>query len=265
MLTYQAMETSQDNFETMYYLDKLLPTIIKLLAYDGDAAAIAVLTYAAPSLEHEQAWDGKYYTHLQLRLPTHIFAQIQHRKTDLEKCICEKAELIDSDHAQESSIEFVDISPLMVSEPDWREKSKAWLAGKGTTNQGRVRSSNIASRCCDGLLFRSQPEIFLYQAFKSLGVTTAPLPVVIRGGDGYQRIEPDFLILWEGLIFIVEVDGDTIHQETPTEAHARTTILLHEGAMIERVKAEDCATSAKAFVTASRLVEIFGKRKAAAA
>jgi len=44
---------------------------------------------------------------------------------------------------------------------------------------------------CDGLLFRSQPEINLYRAFKALGITFAPLPVFIRGGETY----PTFRII----------------------------------------------------------------------
>lgn len=67
------------------------------------------------------------------------------------------------------------------------------------TNQGRVRSKNVAPRERDGLLFRSQAEINLYLALKQVGVSFAPLPVFVRGGREYQRIEPDFIILKDGL------------------------------------------------------------------
>jgi hypothetical protein len=78
-------------------------------------------------------------------------------------------------------------------------------------------------------LFRSPPEIHLYKALKQQGVSFAPLPVFIKGGKSYQRIEPDFFIIMNGVMMVVEVDGDTVHQETPAEAHDRTTMLLHEG------------------------------------
>jgi len=48
------------------------------------------------------------------------------------------------------------------------------------------------------------------------------LEVFIRGGDSYRRIEPDFFIVRDGFSMGVEVDGDTVHTETPEEAHART-------------------------------------------
>lgn len=78
-------------------------------------------------------------------------------------------------------------------------KLKSWLTGNNINNQGRVRSDNIATRASDGLLFRSQPEIFFYKALKSLGVPFAPLPVFVKGVESYGRIEPDFFIVKDGL------------------------------------------------------------------
>jgi hypothetical protein len=139
----------------------------------------------------------------------------------------------------------------------------AWLRGEGITNQGRVRSDNIAAREHDGLLFRSQEEINLYRALKSAGVSFAPLPVFVRGGREYRRIEPDFVVVKGGMIAVVEVDGDTVHQESPAEAHARTTMLVHEGAHVERVKASDCATPEKAKECADRVLASLAKVRAA--
>jgi hypothetical protein len=109
-------------------------------------------------------------------------------------------------------LKSVSIDPIPNTDPKWRDKARTWLAGDGVTNQGRVRSDNIASRECDGLLFRSEPEILLYKALKSLGLSFAPLPVFIRGGQTYRRIEPDFVIVKSGIVMIVEVDGDTVHR-----------------------------------------------------
>ena len=67
----------------------------------------------------------------------------------------------------------------------------------------------------------------------------------VRGGRLYRRIEPDFVILKDGIVLVVEVDGDTVHHETPAEAHARATMLAHEGARVETVRAVECETSEK--------------------
>jgi hypothetical protein len=139
-----------------------------------------------------------------------------------------------------------------VTNADWRAQAVAWLRAEGINNQGRVRSDNIAARSSDGLLFRSQAEIRLYQALKPLGVSFAPLPVFMRGGASYRRIEPDFLIVHRGIVMAIEVDGDTVHRETPAEAHDRTMMLQHEGVHIERVKASDCETPELAGACAKR-------------
>ena len=127
----------------------------------------------------------------------------------IEKSILNKIEPIMRGVSGEH-ITSVLVVPLVTGDTGWQNKAKAWLAGQGVSNQGRVRSDNIASRSFDGLLFRYQPEIDLYQALKAIGVSFAPLPVFIRGGKTYRRIEPDFVILKSGLVMAVEVDGDTV-------------------------------------------------------
>jgi hypothetical protein len=125
-----------------------------------------------------------------------------------------------------------------------------------------VRSDNIAARQCDGLLFRSDEEINLYKALKAAGVSFTPLPVFIRGGREYRRIEPDFVLITGGMVSVIEVDGDTVHQESPVEAHARTTMLVHEGAHVERVRASDCSTPDGAEVCAKRILASLAKVRA---
>ena len=178
----------------------------------------------------------------------------------IEKSISEKASFLTRWYENEH-LERVYITPLIAGDKEWRDKAKAWLAGDGVSNQGRVRSDNIPSRTMDGLLFRSQPEIFLYKALKASGVSFAPLAVFIRGGDTYRRIEPDFFIVKGGIAMVVEVDGDTVHQETPAEAHARTTMLAHEGVHIERVKASECETQELANVCAKKILQVIEKLK----
>jgi very-short-patch-repair endonuclease len=113
------------------------------------------------------------------------------------------------------------------------------------------------------LLFRSQAEIHLYRALKAANVSFAPLAVFVRGGQKYRRIEPDFFIIHKGVPLVVEVDGDTVHQETPAEAHARTAMLGHEGVYIERILASECDTPDKAMGAASKILATIEKHIAA--
>ena len=196
----------------------------------GSAREVAILATATPNLEETSFdnWNGGTYGYtLILAVPALFYAQIFDICETLEESI--KASGRDFFKAIPNHfLEAVNIVPAVDVSEDWREKAKAWAAGKGLTNQGRVRSDNVAARVCDGLLFRSEAEIQFYRALKSTGVTFAPLPVFLRGGTDYRRIEPDFIIVKDGVVLHVEVDGDTVHQETPLEAHTRTTMLLHE-------------------------------------
>lgn len=222
--------------------ENLLATLTTLFAHEGAAREVAILANALAELiqtDHDN-WNGGMdgFT-LYLRLPPEIYTQVFNARAELEASILQMGKPLLYDREYLTAVLIV---PQQKTDPKWREKAKAWLAGGGVNNQGRVRSDNIASRDCDGLLFRSQPEINLYRALKSAGVSFAPLPVFIRGGRTYRRIEPDFVIIKDGLVVVVEVDGDTVHRELPAEAHDRTTILEHEGARIIRILASRCET-----------------------
>jgi hypothetical protein len=97
----------------------------------------------------------------------------------------------------------VALVPALLPSDGWREHARAWMRGEGINNQGRVRSDNIASRQHDGLLFPSDPEIHLYEAMKARGIYFAPLPVFIRGGKPYERLEPDFLVIDQGVVLLI--------------------------------------------------------------
>jgi hypothetical protein len=243
--------------------EPFLATIARLLAGEGNAAAVAVLANCEAFIEQTDydSWDGGVYGYtISLQIPASLYAQAFKDRKLIENVIQNKAQDIVRGY-QSEYIKEVFITPEINGDASWRERANDWVAGKGVSNQGRVRSDNIASRTCDGLLFRSQPEINLYKAFKNLGISFAPLPVFVRGGQNYQRIEPDFVVIKDGLMMVVEVDGDTVHRETPAEAHTRTAMLLHEGVHFERVQASDCNTSELAKKCAKRLVDILQKIK----
>jgi hypothetical protein len=244
-------------------LESLIGTLARLFASEGAALEVALLTYSTPEIveEHYDNWNGgtTYYT-LTLHLPLKLFTQVEHQKEGIESRLSERLKVF-GNSGDRDVLSSVRIRPALVDDPQWREKSQAWLSGATVSNQGRVRSDNVAPLASDGLLFRSQQEINLYKSFKSLGVSFAPLPVFIRGGTNYRRIEPDFFIVCNGFAMVVEVDGDTVHTETPEEAHARTTMLQHEGVHVERIRASECDTLEKAEKSARTLLETMRKIK----
>lgn len=243
--------------------ETILSTLAHLFAHEGKAREVAILANAGAEVEmtdYSEDWGrSKYGYTVTLRIPQYIYAQISSTREECERDFTEKTRPL---FGRDEWLQEVLIKPQPAENPQWRDKAKAWLSGSGINNQGRVRSDNIASRECDGLLFRSEPEILLYRALKSLGVSFAPLPVFVRGGATYRRIEPDFVIVKDGRLMIVEVDGDTVHLETPAEAHDRTTMLVHEGAHLERIKASQCDTPEKAAQKAKALVQLFDKLRA---
>lgn len=245
--------------------ESILGTLARLFAAEGAAREVAVLTYSAPEIVETgyDNWNGgtTIYT-LLLHVPLNLYPQLQEGLGLMQQVICDKAQVF-LERFQNDSLSEVKIVPAVVEDEQWREKAENWLTGSKVSNQGRVRSDNVAPLTIDGLLFRSQPEIQLYRALKSIGVSFAPLAVFVRGGDNYRRIEPDFFIIVGGTSVVVEVDGDTVHQETPAEAHARTSMLQHEGVHIERIQASECDTPEKAKAATRKIMAAIEKIRAA--
>lgn len=243
--------------------DSVLGTLARLFAADGSAREVAVLTYSTPEIveTHFDNWNGGvcYYS-LLLHVPINLYPQIEASKEELLASIRDKIQVFlqGNEHEILSSISIV---PAVVDDPQWREKAAAWLSGSRISNQGRVRSDNVAPLTQDGLLFRSRPEIHIYIALKETGISFAPLPVFIRGGDTYSRIEPDFVLIHKGITMVLEVDGDTVHTETPAEAQARTRTLQHEGVHVERIAASECDTPQKAKEAVGKILKAFQKIK----
>lgn len=192
-----------------FFVDQepVLGAVARLFAADGAAKEVAILTYSGPELIETRYdnWNGGTYFHnLLLHVPINLYPQIEKSKEEIETSILQKLEMflgVDDSHV----LSAVRIIPAVIDDPQWREKAAAWLTGSKVSNQGRVRSDNIAPLTQDGLLFRSHPEINLYKALKATGLSFAPLPVFIRGGESYSRIEPDFVLVHQGITMVVEV------------------------------------------------------------
>jgi hypothetical protein len=247
-------------------LDAFFLATARLLVFDGARAEVNLLASVVPELSlHEfDNWDGGQYAwRFDFSIPVQAFGGLT--KDDREAIgsrIRDAMNKVFSGYDNHSVAVVTIVMTVPEATPDWRRQAKRWADGEGASNQGRVRSTNIAPIEHEGLLFRSHAEIHLYNAFKALGVTVAPLPVFVRGGENYQRLEPDFVLVHKGTMMVVEVDGDTFHTESPIEAHERLAVLSREGVHTERVRAADCATRAKAEVCAKALLDILERRVA---
>jgi hypothetical protein len=243
-------------------VEAFINSLASILAHGGNTRAVAMLAHskATPKISDYDNWNGGTYTwNVILHVDRRVYNQFTaEQRGAVEEAIRQEGTALFRPY-DNHSLEKVIVTTELIADPEWRDKAITWLTGNSVTNQGRVRSDNIASREHDGLLFRSQPEVNFYKALKSLGVSFAPLPVFIRGGEKYRRIEPDFIVIKNGILMVVEIDGDTVHTETPSDAHIRTKMLLDEGAKLERINAKDCATSDMALATARRILDLMEK------
>lgn len=254
---------SDDDIENdfPFELEAFLNTMARMLTRNFETREISVLASSKAELllEDFDRWNGgQYVWAMVLSLPPQVVSQVGDEISSVEDRLRSLAESIlagyDNHH-----IARISLAPEVILNPRWRENAKNWVAGGHANNQGRVRSDNIAAKQKDGLLFRSEPEIYLYEALKSLGISFAPLPVFVRGGREYQRIEPDFIAIKSGVMMLIEIDGDSFHHETPAEAHKRTRMLIEEGVRHERVRAEECDTLQKARAQAERIHRLIKK------
>ncbi|KAM3090684.1 hypothetical protein ACKFKG_28550 [Phormidesmis sp. 146-35] len=194
------------------------------------------------TLEEYDNWDGGIWTWLiTVSLSPRHWAAFNgtEERTTVEK---ELAELANAIVVSDAHNFIVRLSAIAVS------------ASKGVTNQGRVHSSNIATIEHEGLLFRSQPEILLFVALRDTGLPVMPLPVITSNQPRFKRIEPDFVVICRGMTFVVEVDGDRWHHESPAAAQERLRHLEDEGVRIIRVSAENCKSINSAKETAKEIL-----------
>ncbi|MDQ7976110.1 hypothetical protein QYH69_02485 [Paraburkholderia sp. SARCC-3016] len=245
-----------------FAIDDFVASLVEALKATGDARAIAALVEGNC---RAVLWDSDFDMfgwRLFVALPVQLFyAMSEDERTATEAAIMAVAR------------PFFNFSPLhflesAVTSPrveeataNWRDEAIRFIKGEGVTNQGRVRSDNIASKQHRGLLFRSRSEITLFEALTRAKLAVSPLPVFVRIGKAYNRLEPDFIVVYKGLTFVVEVDGDTYHRELPAEADKRLVPLTYEGVEVRRIRASELDTDAAADGAVKDLIEFMARRK----
>jgi len=228
----------------------------------GDARAITVL--AAGQCEIA-LWDSDWGIdgwRLFVSLPVQLYFAISDDERKVTELSIEEAVKPFFNATPRNCLESIVITPQVSQSIDgWREEAIRFVRGEGVTNQGRVRSDNIASKQHQGLLFRSKAEITLFRALTRARLAVSPLPVFVRIGKSYNRLEPDFVVVYNGLTFVVEVDGDTYHRELPAEADKRLLPLTYEGVEVRRIRASELESDDAADVAVAELVEFMKHRK----
>ncbi|EJL01865.1 MULTISPECIES: hypothetical protein [Pseudomonas] len=216
--------------------EDLAAAAVDALKMRGDARAIAVVVAGDCKVDLSGSDFGINYWQFLISLPVQLFyAMSDDERKATEASIAEVIIPFYSTTPNDSS-EGVIIAPRVGEAVyGWREEAMRYVKGDGVTNQGRVRSDNIASQQHQGLLFRSQAEVTLFKALTKARLPVAPLPVFVRIGNTYNRLEPDFVVIYKGLTFVVEVDGDTYHAELPAEADKRLVPLTYEGVEVRRL------------------------------
>jgi hypothetical protein len=248
--------------------DSFLGTVVELLKQQGRAREVGLLLAAQVRFDYlgdEEDFGESFSTWaMRILVDPQVYATLgdDRERRKIEDAVDEHArELLRTAPGSMHQLRRVDVMTRVAAMPGWREEAERFVRGEGITNQGRVRTDNIAARKHDGLLFRSPPEVELYEALKARGVPFAPLPVVLRGGRSYQRIEPDFVVFKDGVTLVVEVDGDTVHRETPAEGQARLLMLETEGVHVRRIKASECDTPEKAKRAADDVLQFIDRKK----
>lgn len=245
-----------------FAIDDLLSSLVEALKIKGDARAIAALVESECEL---RIWDSDFGVdswQIFVSMPVHIFYALsdEERKATELSITDVGGHFFGStpSHALSGTV----LAPnVTAASSTWRDEAIRFIKGEGVTNQGRVRSDNIASQQHRGLLFRSRSEIVLFEALTRAKLAVSPLPVFVRIGNSYNRLEPDFVVVYKGLTFVVEVDGDTYHRELPAEADKRLVPLTYEGVEVRRIRAADLTSDAAADNIVRDLVQFMAKRK----
>jgi len=188
--------------------------------------------------------DCKYWI-LNISVSIEQWAEMGYRE-NIEQCVTDAARDMMRSHRGPHCIGGTSIVPAMPT----------LVALENINNQGGVPSAEPPHVKHDGLKFRSHAEKRLCKALQKEKVTFAPLPVFVNGS---VRREPDFFIVKDGYMMLVEVDGPDTHPESPVVAERRLAPFKDEGVRVERISTAECENDTDAEKCAKRLVAKFDR------
>lgn len=219
--------------------DAVVGTLASFCKSSADHECLEVLLHSKPSLVYYTGFDSEAM--LTLAVEQRTFEQYF---PVLEEVTRRLRDLIDKYVRLRGSSQIrllIELVPVLIVQDDWRLAAALYFAGIGLTNQGRAHSDNVAPLDFEGLKFRSEPEKHFYLALKRFGIPFAPLPVFVQGGDEFKRREPDFVLLYNGRLCIVEIHGP--YSDRTDE---RLAFLTRNGALLERISVDECETLERA-------------------
>jgi hypothetical protein len=243
-------------------LDGFLATMTRIMMERGQRDAVAVLAYGATTASCNEFYDfGRYHFPWQLttRLKPEVYGRLAaDKRKELEGVLHDTSMEVFGREHEDAYVDKFSICTAIEKNSTWQQAAREFTRGRKVNNQGRVRSDNPAMKMHDGLYFRSEPEVNFYLVCKEASLVCAPLPVFLRPGrTPPYRIEPDMLILRNGFVIQVEIDGQSFHQETPVEAQERTLAMQREGVQVFRIAAAQCVTVEKARLALRSMLEHF--------
>jgi hypothetical protein len=138
-------------------LEAIMATSARLLVRQQHITAASILANAHPKFsylyEHEHndfgiVVDVTDYWRLDLGIPADVYFSLEDR-SEIERAI-DGALRTATEPVSDSNFINCRIVTSLEEDPDWRQKTRQFISGEGITNQGRVRSDNIAARQHDG-------------------------------------------------------------------------------------------------------------------
>ena len=138
-------------------LEAIIATSARLLVRQQHITAASILANARPIcryLYHQNHQDFGivvdvfHYFRLDLAIPADVYFSLEDR-SEIERAI-DGALRTATEPVSDSNFINCRIVTSLEEDPDWRQKTRQFISGEGITNQGRVRSDNIAARQHDG-------------------------------------------------------------------------------------------------------------------
>ena len=134
-------------------LTAIMGTAAKILVRQQCITAASILANARSNFQYLYAEnhhdfgivvDTTYYWRLDLSIPVDVYFSLEDRK-EIERSINSALSTATEPVSDTDSINCRIVTSLE-EDPDWRHKTRQFISGEGITNQGRVRSDNIAAR-----------------------------------------------------------------------------------------------------------------------